>query len=123
MADELKNLERIQVEFVELLDELTHKGKAEWFRQNDDSAYVYCFCGNDLISFELSDDTEGNLNPFNNTHAILGKVRNHSFMWLEGLYGWERLIKLVHNAEVNEDKYRKYKLKMPYIIIDELRAL
>jgi len=103
MTMKIEEIEVVQKELVGQLVSLTKKGKASWFRQNVDSSFVFCAVDGDLISFELADGTEENLMPFENTHAILAKIRNYSLLWLEGQNKWDEILALVKAAEIDND--------------------
>ena len=44
---------KTQTRFLERLDEITRRGRAEWVRSEDDPGFVHCLVdGEDLIEFE-----------------------------------------------------------------------
>lgn len=86
-------------QFVELLTQLTEEGRAEWATSSHEPGFAYCVIGEDLIVFEIRGGTEAALtSPENEVAGIVSKCRNASYLWLEGLDGWDELLKLLRAA-------------------------
>lgn len=95
---------KLQNRFLYNLKKLTDRGAVEWFRKDSDPELVFCLYEDDIFVFELHDGTEENLNPFDKTHGVTVKVRNHSLIWLEGLDDWELILSLVKHSKTDNQK-------------------
>jgi len=93
----------VQARFVEMLSKLTALGKATWVKSEDEPGTIYCCVDDDLIVFEARGGSDAQpVFPNQKVDGIVGKFRNASFLWLEGLHGWDRLLDMLKNAP--EDK-------------------
>ncbi|MEI6075532.1 MAG: hypothetical protein WCS94_08170 [Verrucomicrobiota bacterium] len=96
----------IQIRLVELLSKLTALGKAAWVQSGDDPGTVYCRVQQDLIIFEVKGGSGAEpVKPCEVVNGVVCKFRNASFLWLEGLYGWDDLISMLKNAPDNHKDF------------------
>lgn len=119
---DLEKLQELQVDFFNTLENLTKEGKVDWFRRTADPSLIFCILGHDLIVFELHDGTEENREPLNNPHGVLVKIRNCSFLWLEGLNGWERLLRLIRMATPDDTKFSMYQIRIMDWFLNDVTA-
>ena len=118
------NQANIQTQFVELLWQLTIQGGLTWSRSQDDPGFVYCLAGDDLIVFEVRGGQDAELvQPSHDVSGIVSKCRNVSFLWLEGLHGWNRLIELLIKAPDDDSKVTRMKRKAQLFPLQALAAL
>ena len=87
-----------------LLAELTQMGKVEWVRRSADTNYIYCFVGHELIEFRVFGSGAVPVDPSEEVHGIRGEIRNITFLWLEGLNGWDTLLELLRAAPIDDER-------------------
>jgi hypothetical protein len=87
---------KIQEEFVRLLSELTASGKAQWVQRKVDIGFIFCLAEKDLIVFEVKGgEPLDNVDPSGDVAGVVCKFRNVTYLWLEGLHGWDLLLSLL----------------------------
>jgi len=105
-----KKMAKDQIQFLDLLKNLTQRGKCKWFQSDSEPGYVYCLAGDDeLIIFECLGGEKGDepVPPSEPLAGVASEFRNSTYLWLEGLgelCGWDLLMKLLRSAQTNHDK-------------------
>ena len=115
-----EEMQSLQNEYLERLERLTLNNQAYWFRKDSDSDLVFCLINNDIHIFELDDGSEDRINAFENPHGITVKVRNCSFMWLEGAEGWDLLLSMIQCSKVDNKRLAIAKAEVLKTIVSEL---
>jgi hypothetical protein len=98
-----------QTRFLELLDELTRSGRAEWVRSEDEPGFVHCLVdGEDLIEFECMGGEKGDqhVSPVVELAGAVAHHSNTTYLWLPLLPGWELLGKLLRSSRADDGRCR-----------------
>jgi len=94
-----------QRRFIELLQKLTAAGKLEWARSEQEPGFVFCLAGDELILFELrGGENAAPVEPEGKVAGIVSKCRNVTYLWLEGLHEWDKLLALLKQAPIDNRK-------------------
>jgi hypothetical protein len=101
----METLRQQSNKLVTLLAELTASGKVEWVRKSADINFVFCFAGHELVEFQLFGSEAAPVEPSEEIHGIRSEVRNITFLWLEGLDGWDTLLELLRAAPIDDERY------------------
>ncbi len=89
---------QFQVRFLELLQLHTKSGVASWSQSRRDPGFVYCLIGHDLIVFEVKGELAEPVHTAEKISGVVCKCRNATYLWLEGLDGWDELVALLRAA-------------------------
>ena len=92
-------------ELPSLLVALTNSGRADWARRAVEPEFVYCFVGGDVIRFESFNGYATRVDPNGAVHAVACVFRNIELLWLEGLHGWDELLRLLRAAPIDDDRF------------------
>ena len=98
---------KTQTRFLELLDELTRGGRAEWVRSEDEPGFVHCLVdGEDVIEFECMGGQKGDehVSPAEELAGVVAHHCNTTYLWLTLLPGWDLLTKLLRSSRVDNDR-------------------
>lgn len=91
---------------VAALEALSASGRAEWVRRPVDPEFVFCFLGDDLITFDLQGPGAASAELVGAIHGIGCDFRNCAFLWLEDLDGWQQILGLLRKARVDEAHFQ-----------------
>lgn len=119
----MANSDTVEFRFVELLTRLTEAGKAEWAQSPIEPGFVYCMAGEDLIVFEVRGEKAEHVIPSARVHGVHCKCRNVSYLWLEGLNGWDLLLKLLERAPVGHEAFCEMRRRANLFPLRALQAL
>ena len=118
------NEKNIELRFVDLLDELTKSGKLEWAQKENEPGFVYCLASEELIVFELRGGTDGaHVRPSEAIAGIVSRCRNVSYLWLEGINGWDTLLRLLRSAPIDDERFIKMRVSTQEVPVHVLEAL
>jgi hypothetical protein len=95
------------IRFLELLDELTRDGRAEWVRTKLAPGFVYCLLdGEDLIVFECMGGEKGDayVSPIEELAGVVAHHCNTTYLWLPVPPAWDRLIRLLRLSRDDDDR-------------------
>ena len=98
-----------QVRFVELLEELTQAGRAEWLRSNGDPGFVRCVLdGADVVVFECMGGKDGDerVSPREELAGVVAHLSNTTYLWLPEIPSWDALLRLLRRSRANADAWR-----------------
>jgi hypothetical protein len=113
-----------QNKFLQLLLRLTELGKLEWARSEHEPGFVYCLAGEELIVFELrGGENAAPVDPEQKVAGIVSKCRNVTYLWLEGLQEWDKLLDLLKRAPTNHRAFvsmRKRSHQAPVRVLEGL---
>jgi hypothetical protein len=97
-----------QMQFLDLLNQLTKAGRADWLRSASDPVFVYCLIdGDDLIKFECKGGAKGDepVPPTEDLAGVVSHYCNTTYLWLTGLANWELLLQLLRSAKIDERRF------------------
>jgi hypothetical protein len=95
-----------QEQFVELLRKLTELGKVEWAQSEHDPGFVYCMIRDEYIVFETRGGERADpVRPTDQVGGIVSHCRNVTYLWLEGLHGWDTLLALLRQAPIDHERF------------------
>ena len=95
-----------QEQFVQLLRKLTNMGRVQWAQSEHERGFVYCMVGDEYIVFEVRGGEKAEpVRPSENVAGIVSHCRNVTYLWLEGLHGWDTLLELVRQAPIDEEGF------------------
>ena len=99
----------LQERFVQLLRELTDKGKVEW-AQEDKPGHVHCMAGEEYITFEVLGADVGHVRPDHDKIAyVAGYCRNVTYFWVPTLREWNMLLELLRQAPIDEGRFGRFR--------------
>jgi hypothetical protein len=102
-------LVKAEAEFVIYLEELTRLKKARWVRSPSEPGFILCKISGELLIFEAGSGDEDHVDPDAEVAGIHCRFRSWFWAWLTALDEGERMLKLLRNAEINEQKFVKWK--------------
>jgi hypothetical protein len=100
---------KTQVRFVQLLDELTRAGRAEWVRAEHEPGFVHCLVdGEELIEFECmgGDKGDNHVAPMEELAGVVVHHCNTTYLWLPLLPSWDGLLKLLRQSRDDDGRCR-----------------
>ena len=105
---------------VTLLSGLSASGRAALVRRAVDADTVYCFVGGELVTFTAHGE-DGPVPLDGPVHGVSAEVGGISFLWLEGICGWDALLPLLRAAPVDDAGYSRLYREAVAGVVDRLR--
>jgi hypothetical protein len=113
-----------QEQFVLLLRKLTDLRKIEWAQSEHEPGFVYCMVGDEYIAFEVRGGKKAEpVRPSEPVAGIVSHCRNVTYLWLEGLHGWNTLLELLRQAPIDHKKFircRQVTLDLPTKVLEKM---
>lgn len=109
---------------MQLLRKLTDMGKIEWAQSEHEPGFVYCMVGDEYIVFEVRGGEKAEpVRPSEPVAGIVSHCRNVTYLWLEGLHGWNTLLELLRQSPVDHERFircRRVTLDLPTRVLERM---
>jgi hypothetical protein len=113
-----------QEQFVQLLRKLTNAGRIQWAQSEHEPGIIYCMVDDEFIVFETRGGQKGELmRPSEHIGGIVSHCRNVTYLWLEGLHGWDTILALLRQAPIDNEKFnscRQATFDLPTRVLEKL---
>ena len=124
ISPDIANVFERQEQFVQLLRRLTDMNRIEWAQSEHNPGFVYCMVGDEYFVFEVRGGAKAELVCPNECVAgIVCHCRNVTYLWLEGLHGWNTLLDLLRRAPTNHERFircRRVTIDLPTRILEKM---
>jgi hypothetical protein len=104
---------KAEAEFVAYLEELTRQKKARWVRSSSEPGFILCQVSGELLIFESGNGTgeQDHVDPDGEVAGIHCRFHSWFWAWLTALEEGERMLRLLRKAEINDQKFVKWKAR------------
>jgi hypothetical protein len=106
--EQVQNGAEPQIPFLDLLRQLTDKGRAEWLRDDEQPGFVHCLVDEeDLIKFECMGGEQGDehVSPVGPLAGVVSHYCNTTYLWLPVATDWELLLRLLRSAKDDAKRF------------------